>query len=116
VKLSDCIFCRIGAGEIATNKVFEDADLIAFHDIRPQAPIHIQIIPKRHIGTIQDLKEDDMGLVGKMILTANQLAREKGLGERGYRLVFNCKGEGGQEVFHIHLHLLGGRKMGWPPG
>lgn len=114
--MTECIFCRIAAGDIPANKVFEDDDLVAFRDIRPMTPIHIQIIPKRHIETIQDLSESDSSLIGKMILTANRIASENGLAERGYRLVFNCKGDGGQEVYHIHLHLLGGRRMGWPPG
>ncbi len=114
--MTDCIFCRIAAGDIPTAKVFEDEELIAFRDIRPQAPHHVQIIPKRHIETIQDLTESDKILVGKMILTANQIARDLGISGQGYRLVFNCRGDGGQEVFHIHLHLLGGRRMGWPPG
>ena len=114
--MTDCIFCRIATGDIPTTKVFEDDDLIAFRDIRPMTPIHVQIIPKRHIATILDLTEADQGLAGKMILTANRIAGEIGLGERGYRLVFNCKADGGQEIYHIHLHLLGGRRMGWPPG
>lgn len=114
--MTDCIFCRIASGEIPANKVFEDDELVAFRDIRPQAPQHVQIIPKRHIDTIQDLTEDDSRLIGKMILTANQIARDLGIAEKGYRLAFNCRGDGGQEVFHIHLHLLGGRRMGWPPG
>jgi histidine triad (HIT) family protein len=114
--VTDCIFCRIASGDVPANKVFEDEELVAFRDIRPQTPQHVQIIPKRHIETIQDLTEADSSLISKMILTANQLAREIGLADRGYRLVFNCKGDGGQEVYHIHLHLLGGRRMGWPPG
>ncbi len=112
----DCIFCRIGAGDIPAAKVFEDDELVAFRDIRPQAPQHIQIIPKRHIETIQDLTLVDSDLIGKMVLAANQIARDLGIADPGYRLVFNCRGDGGQEVFHIHLHLLGGRKLGWPPG
>jgi len=115
-QMTECIFCRIASGDVPTTKVFEDEDVVAFRDIRPQTPIHIQIIPKRHIETILDLKESDSSLITKMILTANQIARDSGLSTRGYRLVFNCKGDGGQEVYHIHLHLLGGRRMGWPPG
>jgi len=114
--VTDCIFCRIAAGDIPTAKVFEDEDFIAFRDIRPQAPQHVQIIPKCHIETIQDLTDSDSAIAGKMVLIANQIARDFGIAGQGYRLVFNCRGDGGQEVYHIHLHLLGGRKMGWPPG
>jgi len=114
--MSDCIFCRIAAGEVPAVKVFENDELLAFRDIRPQAPQHVQIIPKRHIDTIQELGEAEIGLVGRLVLTANRIAKELGVAESGYRLVFNCLSDGGQEVFHIHLHLLGGRQMGWPPG
>lgn len=96
--------------------VFEDADIVAFRDIRPQAPHHIQIIPRRHIPTVADLTADDNNLITKMILTANQIASDEGIAEKGYRLVFNCRVDGGQEIYHIHLHLLGGRRMTWPPG
>ena len=114
--MSDCIFCKIAAGDIPADIVFQDDELVAFRDINPQAPHHVQIIPRRHIETILDLNEDDAGLVSRMILTANNIAGDLGLSERGYRLVFNCEKEGGQQVFHIHLHLLGGRPMAWPPG
>jgi histidine triad (HIT) family protein len=112
----DCIFCRIAAGQIPAQIVYRDDDLAAFKDINPQAPYHIQIIPLRHIETIHDLNEEDGLLLGKMVLTANRLADELGIADRGYRLVFNCRRDGGQEVLHIHLHLLGGRRMTWPPG
>lgn len=114
--MSDCLFCKIAAGEIPSEFVYEDDELVAFPDINPQAPHHILIIPRRHIETVLDLTDDDTGLIGRMILAAGKIARELGLSQRGYRLVFNCKQDGGQEVYHIHLHLLGGRRMTWPPG
>ncbi|MDP8237538.1 MAG: histidine triad nucleotide-binding protein [Candidatus Hatepunaea meridiana] len=114
--MPDCIFCKIVAGEIPSDIVYQDDEIIAFKDINPQAPHHILIIPCRHIETILDLTTDDTALIGKMILNANNIARKLGLSKNGYRLVFNCKHDGGQDVYHIHLHLLGGRKMTWPPG
>ena len=111
-----CLFCRIAAGEIPASKVFEDADVLAFNDINPQAPLHVLVIPKRHIATTSDLTEADEALVGKMVRAAAALAAQKGYAERGYRTVFNCNAEAGQTVFHIHLHLLAGRNLGWPPG
>ena len=114
--MPDCLFCKIAAGEIPSEFVYEDDKLVAFPDINPQAPHHILIIPRRHIETVLDLTDDDAGLIGSMILAAGKIARELGLSQRGYRLVFNCKQDGGQEVYHIHLHLLGGRRMTWPPG
>ncbi len=114
--MSDCLFCKIAAGEIPSEFVYEDDELVAFLDINHQAPHHILIIPRRHIETVLDLTDDDAGLIGRMILAAGKIARELGLSERGYRLLFNCKQDGGQEVYHIHLHLLGGRRMTWPPG
>ena len=111
-----CLFCRIVAGEIPASKVHEDADLLAFNDINPQAPLHVLVIPKRHVATTSDLTEADEALVGKMVRTAAAIAAQKGYAERGYRTVFNCNAEAGQTVFHIHLHLLAGRNLGWPPG
>jgi histidine triad (HIT) family protein len=111
-----CLFCRIASGEIPASKVFEDADVFAFNDINPQAPLHVLVIPKRHIATTSDLTEADDALAGKMLRTAAAIAAEKGYAERGYRTVFNCNAEAGQTVFHIHLHLLAGRNQGWPPG
>ena len=111
----DCLFCKIIAGEINARKVYEDADLFAFEDIRPQAPVHILIVPKAHIPTVADFAPDQADGVGRMVLAANRIAADKGL-SAGYRLVFNCREQGGQEVFHVHLHLLGGRPMQWPPG
>ena len=112
----ECIFCRIVSGEVSAKKVYEDDDVVAFEDIRPQAPVHILIIPKRHIATVNDLTESDAQLVGRLVLVAKRIAAERGVAERGYRLVLNCNRDSGQEVFHIHLHLLGGRRFTWPPG
>lgn len=114
--MSDCIFCKMASGEIKPDVVFEDEDILAFRDLNPQAPVHILVIPKRHIATTNDLQEQDAELVGRLILAAKQIAEQEGLSERGYRTVLNCNAEAGQSVFHIHLHLLGGRAMGWPPG
>ena len=111
-----CLFCRIAAGEIPASKVYEDADVLAFNDINPQAPLHVLIIPKRHIATTNDLAESDQALVGQLVRRAAAIAGEKGYADRGYRTVFNCNAEAGQTVFHIHLHLLAGRHLGWPPG
>lgn len=112
----DCLFCKIAQGETPAKVVFEDKDIMAFRDIRPQAPTHLLVIPKRHIATINDVQNSDANLLGSMLLCAKQLAAEEGLSEPGYRLVFNVNSGGGQEVYHIHLHLLGGRQMTWPPG
>ncbi len=114
--MEECIFCKIANHEVQSEIVYEDENFVAFKDINPQAPIHILIIPRKHIPTINDLSPEDVELVGKMILIAKDLARKFEIAERGYRLVFNCNREAGQMVFHIHLHLLGGRAMGWPPG
>ena len=111
-----CLFCKIVAGELPATIVFEDQDVMAFRDINPQAPTHLLIIPKRHIATIDDTEIKDEQLLGRMILTAKKLAELEGLSPAGYRLVFNVNVGGGQVVYHIHLHLLGGRQMVWPPG
>ena len=112
----DCLFCKIINKEINSDILFEDDDVLAFKDINPQAPIHFLIVPKKHISTINDLQQEDEKITGKMILIAQSLAKQENIDEKGYRLVFNCNSEGGQEVYHIHLHLLGGRRMQWPPG
>lgn len=112
----DCLFCKIAQGNISATVVFEDQHIIAFRDIKPQAPTHILVIPKCHISTINDAQDKDVELLGAMILCAKKLAKEEELSEQGYRLVFNVNSGGGQEVYHIHLHLLGGRQMTWPPG
>lgn len=110
-----CLFCDIVTGKLGAKKAFEDDALLAFHDIHPQAPTHILVIPKRHVTALTDLGNGDDSLVGSMVRRAKELAREAGL-ERGYRLVFNCGEDAGYSVYHIHLHLLGGRALGWPPG
>jgi histidine triad (HIT) family protein len=115
-RMSDCIFCKIAAGQFATEFVYEDEEMVAFRDLNPQAPTHILIIPKRHIATSNDLRDEDAPLIGNMMLAAKRIAQQEGLAERGYRTVLNCNAEAGQSVFHIHLHLLGGRAMSWPPG
>jgi histidine triad (HIT) family protein len=114
--VTGCLFCRIVAGEIPASIVFKDDTLVAFRDINPQAPGHVLVIPRRHIATLNDLSAEDDRLVGEMVRRAAAIARELGFDERGYRTVFNCNAEAGQTVFHIHLHLLGGRKLAWPPG
>lgn len=110
-----CLFCKIVKGDIPSKKVYEDDELLAFEDINPQAPVHILIIPKEHIPGMQDVKTAHQAILGKCMQVASQLAKDKGL-EKGYRLVVNCLEDGGQEVPHLHIHLLGGRKLTWPPG
>jgi histidine triad (HIT) family protein len=111
-----CLFCKIVAGEIPTKRVYEDEKVLAFEDINPQAPTHLLVIPKRHVATLNDLQEGDDGIVGTLVRRAAAIAGERGLAAGGYRTVFNCNSDAGQTVFHIHLHLLGGRRMAWPPG
>lgn len=110
--MSDCIFCKIINGEIPSKKVYEDDDILAFEDINPMAKVHILLIPKKHIATAADLCEEDAAVIGKIFLVAKKIAEEKGMAEDGYRIVNNCKSHGGQEVYHIHFHLLGGEKLG----
>ena len=114
--MRDDLFLKIIEREIPADIVFENDRVLAFRDIDPQAPIHILIIPKRRIATINDLDDDEAGLVGDMVLAARDIARSEGISDDGYRLVFNCNRDGCQSVYHIHLHLLGGRRMTWPPG
>jgi histidine triad (HIT) family protein len=114
--MADCLFCRIIRKEIPASVVYEDEDVLVFNDINPQAPLHALVIPKRHIASLNDLSEADDGLVGLMLRRAAGVAREKGYGDRGFRTVFNTNAEAGQTVFHIHLHLLAGRGLSWPPG
>ncbi len=114
--MTDCLFCKMVQGEIKPDTVMETEDLIAFRDLHPQAPTHILVVPRRHIRTLNDLTSADAGLLGKMVLAGQQIARQEGIAEAGYRLVMNCNQGGGQTVFHIHLHLLGRRLMTWPPG
>jgi histidine triad (HIT) family protein len=111
-----CLFCRIAAGELPAKLIYEDDALVAFHDITPQAPVHVLIVPRRHIATLNELTAEDDELVGKMLRRAAVIARDLGIAPRGYRTVFNCNREAGQTVFHLHLHVLGGRPMRWPPG
>jgi histidine triad (HIT) family protein len=112
----DCLFCKIIKGDIPSKKVFEDDRVFAFRDINPQAPTHILIIPKKHIPTNLDLTDSDKELIGYLYLVGNTLAKEDDIDKSGFRLVMNCNEGAGQSVFHIHLHLLGGRIMTWPPG
>lgn len=112
----NCLFCKIATGEIPAVIVFEDDELLAFRDVNPQAPVHVLIIPKRHIATINDTQVDDEKLLGRMVETAKNIAQTEGFNDSGYRLVFNVNGDGGQTVHHIHLHILAGRQMAWPPG
>lgn len=112
----DCLFCKIASGEMNTSLIYEDNAIVAFHDINPQAPHHILIIPRQHIATINDAGQADSDLIGEMVLVAKRLAKKYKIDESGYRLVLNCNDAGGQEVYHLHLHLLGGRAMAWPPG
>ncbi|HMM05391.1 MAG TPA: histidine triad nucleotide-binding protein [Clostridiales bacterium] len=110
--MSDCIFCKIAGHEIPAAVVYEDDDVIAFDDLHPLAKVHILLIPKKHIASAAELAEEDAAVVGKIYLVAKKIAEEKGLAKSGYRIVNNCKSDGGQEVFHIHFHLLGGEKLG----
>jgi histidine triad (HIT) family protein len=111
-----CLFCRIIAGRSPASLVYDDEELVAIRDVRPQAPLHVLVIPRRHIATLNDLAEQDDALIGRMTRRAASLARDHGYADRGYRTVFNCNRDAGQSVFHIHLHVLGGRSFGWPPG
>jgi histidine triad (HIT) family protein len=114
--MSDCLFCKFAGGEIPVDFIYEDDDVVAFKDINPQAPYHALVIPRRHIATLNDLESGDAELVGKMFLAAKRITADAGIAADGYRTVFNCNRAAGQEVFHIHLHVLGGRAMRWPPG
>ena len=114
--MTDCLFCKIVAGEIPAEIIYEDDRVLAFRDISPQAPTHALVIPRKHIATLNDLQPDDAELVGQMLLAAKAIAAKDGIADDGYRTVFNCNAGAGQTVFHIHLHVLGGRPMNWPPG
>jgi len=111
-----CLFCRLAAGEIPASIVYQDDRVLVFDDINPQAPLHVLVIPRRHIATLNDLEAGDDGLVGEMVRRGAAIAAERGYAEAGYRTVFNCNAGAGQTVFHIHLHVLAGRGLGWPPG
>ncbi len=108
----DCVFCRIASGEIPATKLYEDEEIVAFEDANPAAPVHFLVIPKQHIPTLDDVENEHAGVLGKMMLRATELARQKGVDREGYREVINCREAGGQVVFHLHLHILGGRAMG----
>ena len=112
----DCLFCKISDKEIPATLVFENERVVAFEDIHPQAPTHVQIIPRKHIATTLDLTAEDRLLVGEIFEVAAEIARERGIAEDGFRLVVNTNPAAGQSVYHLHLHLIGGRRLGWPPG
>ena len=112
----ECLFCRIAAGEAPSDIVYQDEGITAFRDINPQAPIHILVVPNEHIPTLADIDAQNAGILVKMVCVANQLAQAEGIAQQGYRVVINCGREAGQSVPHLHLHLLGGRAMRWPPG
>ncbi|MGB5649915.1 MAG: histidine triad nucleotide-binding protein [Sedimenticolaceae bacterium] len=114
--MDSCIFCKIAAGDIPADKVYEDDTVVGFRDLNPQAPTHIVLIPRKHIATLNELQPDDEVIVGRMFGAAREIADREGLADPGYRTVLNCHEAGGQAVFHIHLHRLGGRMMHWPPG
>ncbi|MDY0093308.1 MAG: histidine triad nucleotide-binding protein [Candidatus Vecturithrix sp.] len=112
----DCIFCQIANHDIEATIVYEDEQIIAFEDIDPQAPVHVLIVPKKHIHTLVDLKENEEGILERLFFVAKTVAAMKHVDHRGFRIVLNCNPDGGQTVYHLHMHVLGGRKMNWPPG
>ncbi|MEO5358316.1 MAG: histidine triad nucleotide-binding protein [Nitrospirae bacterium YQR-1] len=112
----DCLFCKIAKKEIPAKVVYEDEQVVAFEDITPKAPVHILVIPKKHISTTLELTEAESALTGHMVIVANKIAQDRAVAQSGFRMVMNCNRDAGQSVFHIHLHLLGGRAMSWPPG
>lgn len=114
--MSDTIFGKIARGEIDTDLIYEDDDVVAFQDISPQAPTHVLVIPRKPIPTLNDAQPEDAELIGKLVLTAAKIAKQAGIAEEGYRTVINCNAGAGQTVFHLHLHVFGGRPMQWPPG
>lgn len=114
--MSDCLFCKIVDGEISGDIAYEDDDVLAFHDVNPQAPVHVLIIPKKHISTVNDMEAGDEQVMGKLFSAAKIIATQQNISDDGYRLVVNCNEKAGQTVFHIHMHLLAGRSMTWPPG
>lgn len=114
--MSDCLFCKIRDGDIQGDIVFEDDNVLAFNDVNRQAPVHVLIIPKKHISTVNDMDAGDEVIMGKLFSVAKMIAAQQGVADDGYRLVVNCNEKAGQTVFHIHMHLLGGRSMTWPPG
>lgn len=113
--MKDCIFCKIASGEMSANVVHSEEEIVAFRDLHPQAPVHLLVIPRRHIPSLNEAKDEDRALLGRMLLVAGELAAQEGVSQ-GYRVVNNCGRPAGQSVFHVHLHLLGGRNFDWPPG
>lgn len=113
---ADCLFCRIVSGDLDAEVVFESDRVTAFRDVNPQAPVHVLVVPKEHVATLNDLRPEHRELLSDLMLAATRIARDQGVHESGYRLVVNCQEGAGQSVFHLHLHLLGGRRMNWPPG
>ena len=114
--MAGCLFCRIIAGDIPATKVYEDERVVAFNDINPQAPMHLLVVPREHIATLNDLSPGHDAIAGELVRRAAALAAERGYAGSGYRTVFNCNADAGQTVFHLHLHVLGGRGLSWPPG
>jgi len=114
--MSNCLFCKIIAGEIPAKKIYEDDETLAFADINPMAPVHFLVIPKKHINSLLELDEGDLNLIGRLLYRAQELAKQQGCGEKGGRFVINAKKDGGQTVDHLHIHFLGGRELSWPPG
>ena len=114
--MNDCLFCKMIAGEIPCNIVYENESVFAFRDIDPKAPTHILLIPRKHIRSINELGESDQTLAGELLLIAKKIAKDEGIDESGFRTIFNTNSDGCQTVFHMHMHILGGRKMAWPPG
>ena len=115
-KMAECLFCRIVSKKVPAKFIYEDERIMAFEDINPQAPVHALVIPKKHISTTLDIEDEDNELIGHLFQTAGKIAKEKGIAERGFRLVVNTNQEAGQTVYHVHIHILGGRHMHWPPG
>lgn len=114
--MSDCLFCKIIAGQIPAQVVYQDEHVIAFRDINPTAPTHVLVIPRQHIASVNEASKENAELLGRLFVTAKEVAKLEGLTEKGYRLVVNCGEDAGQTVFHLHLHVIGGRSLGWPPG
>lgn len=114
--MSSCIFCRIIEGDIPAKIVYQDEHALAFDDVNPQAPVHTLVVPKRHVESLQHLGESEQALIARLLLACTRVAKDKGLSERGFRLVANTGRDGGQTVFHLHFHVMGGRHMTWPPG